>query len=398
MTVKIRDIKTFITRPERSDLVVVKVETTEPGLYGLGCATFTQRATAVKAAVDDYYREIMIGQDVNDIEDAWQRMAGSSYWRNGPVLNNAISGIDEALWDIKGKMAGMPVYQLIGGASRKGVLTFADALGSTKEEIGDAVEKHLRNGFRHIRCMFRLKDAVPENMKPAGAPSGNYLDPKRYIEYAVEVFRYLRERFGDEPELMLDVHEQLTPTETVYLAKCLEPYHLFFLEDSLPPEHPECFKDLRRAVSTPLAMGELFNNVNEYRNLITERDIDYVRCHISQIGGFSPALKLAHFCEYFNVRTAWHCPGDLSPVGCMAQIHLDMVVNNFGIQEWRGYHEATKEVFPGTPELNGIYVYPNDKPGWGVDFDEEAAKKYPGKGYQGDFFLSRLYDGTSVRS
>ncbi len=400
LLVTITDIKTYIVCPNRSDLLVVKVETSEPGLYGLGCGTFTQRIIAVKTAIDEYLKPMMVGRPVENIEDSWQTMYGSSYWRNGPVLNNAISGIDEALWDIKGKMAGMPVYQLLGGKCRKAALTFDDAKGSCLEELGDNVSKSLDNGFRHIR-IFGPAGQSGESMdrlKPDNAPEGHYIDTKKYIYDTVETFKYLRDRFGDWPEFMIDVHEKLTPAETITLAKALEPYHLFFLEDSLPPEQIEWFARLRQQVSTPLAMGELFNNVNEFKPLIVNQQIDFIRCHISQLGGLTPAKKLSAFCEYFGVKTCWHQPGDISPVGIAAHLHLDLAIPNFGIQEFRAYNDATFELFPGTPELRGIYLYANDKPGLGVDFNESLADKFQPGGYRSNFFMSRLLDGTAIRS
>lgn len=398
--ITVTDVKTFLVRPARSDLLVVKVETSEPGLYGLGCATFTQRILAVKTAVDEYLRPLMIGRPVKNIEDAWQVMYGSSYWRNGPVLNNAISGIDEALWDIKGKMANMPVYDLLGGKCREGALTFADAKGNTLEEVAEDVKRHLDNGFRHIRVGYRppADPAYTESLKPEGAPWGNYIDPKTYIKNQVELFKYLREQFGEWPEYMIDVHERVTPQESIMLAKALEPYHLFFLEDSLAPEFPEWFAQLRNQVSTPFAMGELFNNVNEYKQLIANQQIDYIRCHISQLGGISPAWKLTAFCGFFGVKTAWHQPGDISPVGIAAHLHIDLATPYFGIQECRGLNDASLELFPGAPELRGCYLYANDKPGLGVDFNEELAKKFPPEGYKNVGFLSRLPDGTAIRT
>lgn len=400
MAVTITDVKTFITAPGRCDLVVVKVETSDPGLYGYGCATFTQRALAVKTALDEYLRPMMIGRNPANIEDAWQVMYGSSYWRNGPVLNNAISGVEEALWDIKGKMAGMPVYDLIGGKCREAVRIFSTAHGSTLEAIGEQVQALLDAGQNYIRLFYMKgeRGAINEQLKPIGAPKGHYFDTKQLRRNYIELFEYLRGRFGDDPEFMIDVHEQFTPTETIMLAKEMEPYHLFFLEDSLTPENIDWFANMRQAVSTPLAMGELFNNINEIKPLIENRQIDYIRCHISQLGGFNPARKLAAYCELYGISTIWHGPGDICPVGMMAQVHLDLSSANCAFQEFGSYSDIEKEMFPGLPELKGNYLYANDKPGWGVDFDEEMAKKYPPIGYKSQGFMARTSDGTAVRS
>jgi len=316
------------------------------------------------------------------------------------VLNNAISGIDMALWDIKGKVANLPVYSLLGGKCRPAARIFGGAHAATKEEMGDEVEKILATGQQYIRLFLGRFGAseVAEEEKPIGALPGHYINPKKYIKDMTEMFAYLRERFGDDPEYMIDVHERLSPTETIQLAKALEPYHLYFLEDSLAPENIEWFANLRAAVSTPLAMGELFNNVNEYKSLIVNRQIDFIRCHISQLGGLTPAKKLAAFCEYFGVKTIWHGPGDLTPIGMAAQLHLDLATPNFAFQEHMGWSDLIYEMFPGAPEMKGLYMYPNDKPGFGVDFNEELAAKYPAKGYKGDMFMARLSDGAAVRS
>ena len=400
MSITVRDVKTYLTAPGRCDLLVVKVETSEPGLYGLGCATFTQRILAVKTAIDEYLRPLMIGRDVDNIEDTWQVLYGSSYWRNGPVLNNAISGIDEALWDIKGKIAGLPVYSLLGGKCRPGARIFAGAHAATIEEMGDEVEKILSTGQQYIRLFLGKfgQSEVSESEKPAGALPGHYINPKKYIRDMVNMFAYLRERFGDDPEFMIDVHERVSPTETIQLARALEPYHPYFLEDSLSPENIDWFENLRAATSIPLAMGELFNNVNEFKSLIANRRIDFIRCHISQLGGLTPARKLAAFCEYFGVRTIWHGPGDLTPVGMAAQLHLDLATPNFAFQEHMGWSDLIYDMFPGAPTMQGLYMMPNDKPGFGVDFDEALAAKYPPRGYNSDAFLARLPDGSAVRS
>ncbi len=399
MAITITNVKTFITAPGRCDLVVVKVETSEPGLYGLGCATFTQRARTVQTAIEEI-TPLVIGREVDRIEDTWQQLYGSSYWRNGPVLNNAISGIDEALWDIKGKMAGMPVYDLLGGRCRNGAKTFGDAMGSTIEEVGDNVAKCIEEGHDHIRLFLgRPWDVtVADSEKPENSLPGVYYSPKKYIDQMVELFTYLRGRFGEKPEFMIDVHERLSPAEAITLCKVLEPFRLFFLEDILSPEKLNWMPKLRALTSTPMAIGELFNNINEFRPLIANGDIDYIRCHISQLGGITPAKKLSAFAEMFGVKTAWHGPGDISPIGVAAQLHLDLAIPNFGLQEFRSYDDLMFEMFPGAPEVRNTYLYINDKPGLGVDFNEELAKKYPPKGYNSTGFLQRQTDGTAVRT
>ena len=261
MSVRVTDVKTFITAPGVCDLIVVKVETNQPGLYGLGCATFTQRGFAVKTAVDEYLRPMMIGRDVDLVEDAWQQMMGSSYWRNGPVLNNAISGVDEALWDIKGKLANMPVYNLIGGKCREGVVIMPrGGRGKTLEEMGDNIEKMLAVGHDWIRVGMPGRSPCPDELKPIGAPEGYYLNPKKSAEDYVTVFKYLRERFGYGTHFCIDVHERFTPTEAIQLCKDLEPYKPGFLEDLLQPENADWCDNVRQATSIPMAMGELFVN------------------------------------------------------------------------------------------------------------------------------------------
>lgn len=401
-TVTISDIKTFLTAPGAKNLVVVKVETDVPGLYGLGCATFTQRCKAVVTVLQEYLRPLLKGRLVNQIEDIWQTCMGNSYWRNGPILNNAISGIDEALWDIKGKMADMPVYELLGGKCRAAVQVYGAAHGNTLQELGDSVEENLKNGIVHTRLGFGyLGDEytlVPIH-KPEGTPAyGLYFDPHQKMAEAVEMLSYLRNRFGNQVELMIDVHEKLSPTDAVSFASALEPYRLFFIEDILPVEHLDWMKRVREVSATPMAIGELFNHPREWQQLVINRQIDYIRCHISQLGGLTPAKKLAVFCEAFGVRTAWHGPGDLTPIGMAAQLHLDLTSPNFAIQEYGNYSEAVRRVFPGCPELRGGYLYVNDKPGLGVDFDEKAAEAYPYKEGVKDMFQFRLPDGTAIRS
>jgi mannonate dehydratase len=376
--ITITNVRTILTAPETTPLVVVKIETSEPGLYGLGCATFTQRYLAVATAIDMYLKDFLIGKDVANIEDIWQTSFVHSSWRNDAVLSNSVSGIDMALWDIKGKVAGMPVYDLLGGKARAGAAVYRHADGKSLTEVEENVRKYMEQGLLYIRCQWGGYGGRIDQIKaPEGAPEGAYFDPHGYARNTVKLFEHIRNAVGDDIELLHDVHERLAPIEAVRLSKNLEPYRLFFLEDALSPEAVDWFAIMRQQSATPIAMGELFTHPQEWLPLIQNRLIDFIRCHISTIGGITPAKKLAHLCEAFGIRTAWHGPGDVSPVGHAANLHIDLSSYNFGVQEWWGPSDLIKEVFPGTPELRGGYLYANDKPGLGIDIDEKLAAKYP---------------------
>ncbi|HXG13094.1 MAG TPA: enolase C-terminal domain-like protein [Gemmataceae bacterium] len=381
---KITDIKTILTAPAGIRLVVVKVMTSEPGLYGLGCATFTQRARVVETAVDRYLKPFLLGKDPLQIEDIWQSSFVSSYWRNGPVLGNALSGVDMALWDILGKRAGLPVYQLLGGKCRTAVDTYRHASGATFADVERAVRRYMEQGYRHVRVQIAIKGlstygagGKPADSKAPPNSRTELWEPRAYVRTLPRLFEHLRKQLGDEIELLHDVHERVPPILAMQLAKDLEPYHLFFLEDPFSPEDIGYFSHLRQQTSTPIAMGELFNNPNEYLPLISGRLIDFIRIHISQIGGLTAARKVAALCEFFGVRTAWHGPGDVSPVGHAANVHLDLATPNFGIQEAREFTQAEQDVFPGCPELKNGYYHVSDRPGLGIDLDEKLAAKFP---------------------
>ncbi|MFD0678094.1 MULTISPECIES: enolase C-terminal domain-like protein [unclassified Paenibacillus] len=396
--VTIRNVKTILTAPQGINLVVVKIETSEPGLYGLGCATFTQRYLAVAAAIDEYLKPFLVGKDVSRIEDIWQSAMVSSYWRNGPVLNNALSGVDMALWDIKGKIAQMPLYELFGGKCREAAAVYRHADGRDVQELEQSVAAFKEAGYRYIRCQMGGYGGKNHSLnKPEGALPGAYYDPQAYARSIPPMLDHIRNCFGFELELLHDVHERLTPIDAVRLAKSVEPYRLFFLEDALAPEHIDYFQMIRSQCSTPLAMGELFVHPMEWTPLIANRLIDYIRVHISAIGGITPARKLAILCEAFGVRTAWHGPGDVSPIGHAANVHLDVSSHNFGVQEWTPLGEELQSVFPGCPQVRNGYVYPNEAPGLGIGLDEGEAAKYPCTNKLPEWTLARIPDGTSVR-
>jgi mannonate dehydratase len=383
--VKIKSVKAIATAPSGSNLIVVKVETTEPGLYGLGCATFTQRAVAVVAAIESYMSDFCVGKDVDNIEDMWQSFFVSSYWRNGPVLNNALCGLDQALWDIKGKRANMPVYQLLGGKTRFAVPCYGHAGGRTYEDVAANVQQFMDRGFKHVRIQMGGyggvgAGATQPDWKTAGfgADRDQYMDEHAYITSTPKMFEAVRKACGEEVELLHDIHERSQPMDVINMCRKLEEYRPFYIEDPLSPENTHWWKQLRESTSVPFAMGELFNNVNELVEPMSNHYFDFIRLHISQIGGITPAMKVARLGEWFNVKTAWHGPGDVSPVGHAANIHIDLAVWNFGIQEG-GYQFSEKEqaVFPGCPTYKDGYLYVNEAPGLGVDINEKEAAKYP---------------------
>ena len=398
MPVTIRDVRTILTQPAGSRLIVVKVVTSEPGLYGLGCATYTQRFHAVRTALERHLKPFLIGRDVDRIEDVWQMCMVNGYWRNGPVLNNAISGVDIALWDIKGKRAGMPVYQLLGGKCREAAACYAHADGRDRNEVLDNVLKFHEQGYQHIRVqMGGYGGRTSRLRKPEGAQEGAYYDPREYARGILDMIGHVRANAARHIELLHDIHERLVPIDAVQFAKNAEPFNLFFLEDPLAPEDLEWFRNIRRQCATPIAMGELFNHPREWTPLIQDRLIDFIRMHISQMGGLTPARNVAIFAGMYGIRTAWHGPGDVSPVGHAANLHLDLWAPNFGIQEWCRFNELVYEIFPGTPEVKGGYMYPNDRPGLGIDIDEDLASKHPCQDEIIGWTQARLPDGSPAR-
>ena len=396
--ITIKDVQVILTQPQGQRLVIVKIITSEPGLYGLGCATFTQRFHAVHSALEHHIKPFVIGRDVSRIEEIWQMAMVNGYWRNGPVLNNAISGIDQALWDIKGKLANMPVYQLLGGKCREAAAVYVHADGRDPQEVTENAQKFIDEGYHFVRIQmggYGGKNA--RDIRPEGSPPGAYYDPRDYTRKMLGMIEYVRSKLGDEIELLHDIHERLAPIDAVGFAKAVEPFKLFFLEDALAPEDIEWFRQIRNVCTTPIAMGELFNNPREWRLMIEERLIDFLRMHVSQMGGITPARNAAIHAQIYGIRTAWHGPGDTSPVGHAANLHLDLWEPNFGIQEWCRFPELVYEMFPGLPEVRGGYMYPNDKPGLGIDIDEKLAAKYPCTDEVEQWTQTRLPDGTPAR-
>ena len=403
---RIKDISVIECQPAGVRLTVVKITTDQDGLYGYGCATFTQRADLVKPAVEKYLKPFLLNKTTDRIEDIWQSCYDSSYWKNGPVLNNALSGIDQALWDIKGRQAGMPVYQLVGGKCREAVDTYVHADGAEFQEVVDNAKRYMEQGFRNVRVQVGVPGMAGYGARRSGTPlkalhDKPLFEPAYYFRRALKLLEVCRQELGEEVELLHDMHERLLPNQAVQFCKDAEKFKMFFLEDPLSPEDLGYFRQLRQNCATPIAMGELFNSPHEWQPLIAERLIDYIRVHVSQAGGFTPARKIAILAEQYGVRTAWHGPGDVSPVGHMANVTLDIVSYNFGIQEYSAFNAQTQGIFHGCPEMKDGYLWVNEQPGWGIEIDEKAAAKLPfvsgPDNLNGGWGEIRKRDGTVIK-
>jgi mannonate dehydratase len=411
---KIKDISVIATQPAGARLSVVKIMTDQDGLVGYGCSTFTQRAELVNLAVDKYLKPLLIGKPTDRIEDTWQMAYDSSYWRNGPVLNNAISGVDEALWDIKGKQARMPVYDLWGGKCREAAQMFANAGGAEPKDVVEGVRQAIARGYQHVRVSAGARggggrggdpEAGGRTSAAKGLHPGPVFERAAALRKLLDIFTACRKELGFEVELMHDMHERYDPRQAIQFVKDCEQFKLYFLEDPLSPEDNDWFREMRAQTSTPIAMGELFNSPHEWTPLITGRLIDYIRCHLSQVGGVSVARKIAMLAEPFGVKTAWHGPGDVSPIGHTAQLHLDLASSNFGIQEGGIISGVSAEIFKGCATFKDGYLWASDAPGWGIEVDEKLAAKYPyGTNEQGErgrlnggWSDLRLPDGTVIK-
>jgi mannonate dehydratase len=397
----ITGVKTIGVRPHNIDLVIIKVETSEPGLYGLGCATFNQRALAVIEAANQYLPDFCIGREAENIEDMWRALFYSSYWRNGPVLTNALSGLCDALWDIKAKRANMPLYQLLGGKTRFAVDCYTHASGRSPEETADRAQQFIEEGYRVVKIQMGYGGVGILGSNPDfrdagyGMPTDGFMDQGSYIRSVPRLFEVARKRCGEDVELLHDVHERIEPRDAINMCRALEHYRPFFIEDPLSPENTHWWKHFRESTSVPIAMGELFNNVNEYLEPMTNRYFDFIRCHVSQIGGITQAMKIAHLGEWYNVKTAWHGPGDTSPVGHAALAHMELAHPNFGIHEQGRFSDLLREIFVGSPVIKNAYMHVNEAPGIGVEIDEKLAAKFPVTN-DGGRWTVRKNDGTII--
>ncbi len=401
----IEDVKVIATSPRPSySWIFIKVLTSEPGLYGLGSANFRYLSWAVKAALEKHMVPFWKGKEIDRIEDLWQWNHQRSYWRNGPLTNVIQAALDSALWDIKAKRAGMPVYELLGGKVRDAVPLYAHGGGRSKEQCVESVKSWMEKGYRHVRVQlggYGGGGFVPsgQGSRPETGFQGQAFDEELYVETIPELFLYIREQLGPNVKLLHDVHEHLTPASALELAKRLEPAKMFFVEDILAPEQIDYFKQIKAQTVTPMAMGELFTHPHEWRPLIANRLVDFIRCRVGMIGGITQAKKIAGLCEQFGVRTAWQEGGENDPINQLAAYHVDMAIPSFGIQEDNHYPEIVHEMMPGAAQIRSGYLYGSGKPGLGIDLDENLAAKYPLTEDPGvsDWTTVRGMDGALVK-
>jgi mannonate dehydratase len=383
--VRVTRVTTFTTAPGGSPLLVVKVETNQDGLVGWGCASGPQRPLAIQSVIENYLGPMLIGRNALDIEDFHHLMELSPYWRGGAIENNALAGLDIALWDIKGKVAGLPVHQLLGGQTRTHVPVYGHADGRSHSEVIDGVQEFMELGYKYIRAQIAIDGAdtygTHGDPDPATAAAAKARlvpwTPHPYTLAIPKMFEAIRDAVGFDVQLLHDVHERVSPIQAIRLAQDLEPYRLFFLEDAIAPEDLTWYREMRDATSTPQAVGETFSDIQTFIPLLVGHLIDYARIRLCAIGGITPTVKLAHLCELTGTRLAIHGPGDISPIGHAAGIAVDASSRAFGIQESIRYPEPVYDVFPGAPVLkDGAFEIPQ-APGIGVTFDEKEAAKYP---------------------
>ena len=382
---KITNARIIVCSPGRN-FVTLKIETDE-GLTGIGDATLNGRELAVASYLQDHVAPSLIGRDAHQIEDIWQYLYKGAYWRRGPVTMSAIAAVDTALWDIKAKAAGLPLYQLLGGKSRSGVMVYGHANGSDIEHTVDEVLRYADEGYQAIRA----QSGVPGLEKVYGVGKGTrFYEPadsdlpaehdwstEKYLRHAPKLFERIREKLGFEHHLLHDVHHRLTPIEAARLGKDLEPYRLFWMEDPTPAENQEAFRLIRQHTTTPVAVGEIFNSIWDCKDLIQNQLIDYIRATVVHAGGITHLRRIAELAALYQVRTGCHGATDLSPVCMGAALHFDLWVPNFGIQEYMRHTPETDAVFPHAYTFDQGMLYPGDVPGHGVEIDEALAAKYP---------------------
>ncbi|MBM3363206.1 MAG: D-galactonate dehydratase family protein [Betaproteobacteria bacterium] len=398
---KITQARVIVCCPGRN-FVTLKIET-DAGLHGVGDATLNGRELAVAGYLQNHVLPCLIGRDPQQIEDIWHYLYKGAYWRRGPVTMSAIAAVDTALWDIKAKIAGQPLYQLLGGRSRTGVMAYGHATGRDIAETVEEVLRHKEAGYRAIRA----QSGVPGLEKvygvstqgrlyePADAalPSEHDWDSSKYLRHTPRLFEAVRGAVGEDVHLLHDVHHRLTPVQAAQLGRSLEPYRLFWMEDPTPAENQEAFALIRQHTTTPIAVGEVFNSIWDCKTLIEKQWIDYIRTTVTHAGGITHLRRIADLAALYQVKTGSHGATDLSPICMGAALHFDTWVPNFGLQEYMPHSELMLSVFPHDWRFERGMLYCGESPGHGVDIDEQLAARYP---YQRAYLpINRLqHDGS----
>ena len=394
-------VQVIVTCPGRN-FVTLKL-TTESGVTGLGDATLNGREMAVVAYLEEHIAPLLIGRDAHRIEDAWNTLHRGAYWRGGPVDMTALAAVDVALWDIKAKRAGLPLYQLLGGASRSGVAVYGHANGETIEDTIAEARKYIAMGYRAVRLQSGVpgmastygvsKDKLFYEPADGALPTENLWSTRRYMNSVPDLFAAARDALGWDIDLLHDVHHRLTPIQAGRLGKDLEPWRLFWLEDAVPADNQAAFRTVRAHTTTPLAVGEVFSSIWSCRTLIEEGLIDYIRATVVHAGGITHLRKIAALADIHHVKTGCHGATDLSPVTMAAALHFGLSVPNFGLQEYMRHTAETDAVFPHAYRFADGMMHPGDAPGLGVELDERLAATFPYK--RAYLPVNRLEDGTA---
>jgi mannonate dehydratase len=396
---KITDAKVFTCCPGRN-FVTLKIYT-DAGVYGLGDATLNGRELAVASYLTDHVVPCLIGRDPFQTEDIWQYLYRGAYWRKGPVTMGAISAVDVALWDIKAKALNIPLYNLLGGKVRNGVMVYGHANGASIDQATEEVRGYVERGYLAVRAQCAIpglpstygvsQDKLFYEPATLDQPEENLWSSERYMRHVPKLFEHLRTALGEDLHLLHDVHHRLTPIQAGRLGRDLEPYRLFWMEDAATGELQEGFRIIRQHTTTPLAVGEVFDSVWDARQLISEQLIDYLRMSL-RAGGITAMKKIAAFADLYHVQIGSHGATDLSPVMMGAALHFDISTSNVAIQEFMRHTPETLDVFPRAYSYADGYMQPGDAPGHGVDFDEERAARYPYK--RAYLPVNRKVDGT----
>lgn len=402
---KITDAKVFVGGPGKN-YVTLKIYTDE-GIYGLGDASLNCRETLPARYLEDYLIPCLIGMDPRNTEDIWQYFYRGAYFRRGPIAMAAIGAIDIALWDIKAKIAGLPLYQLLGGRSRSGALVYAHATGHDIDALLDTIAHYQDDGYKAVRIQCGIPgmpkggygiasqtdDSKHFITKFKSLPEEEIWDTDKYLRYMPSVFEKIRERFGDDLKVLHDVHHRLLPREAAAFGKTIEQFNLFWMEDPTPAEDQAALRLIRQHTTVPIAIGEVFNSIWDCNHLIEEELIDFIRVSVTYAGGITHVRRIVDLAGQHHVRTGFHGAPSHSPISMAAQGHLNVWAPNFGIQEYLvlGTPECDA-LFPSEHKYSDGMFFVSDAPGHGVDFDEKEAERYSyERGYHP---VVRLEDGT----